>query len=113
MGTTYTTLRLYLFVVICRPHCFLFLCVTGTGNHTDNFLFLFRSGGFEPTKDMCLKVKKGNLKYLPILERILTTHRYVGQTVAMSYADVLAFEQLEQLVEGKQFWAKPFFSVSV
>ena len=34
MGTTYTTLRLYLFVVICRPHCFLFLCVTGTGNTT-------------------------------------------------------------------------------
>ena len=55
---------------------------------------------------MCLKVKKGNLKYLPILERILTTHRYVGQTVAMSYADVLAFEQLEQLVEGKHIKAE-------
>jgi hypothetical protein len=66
----------------------------------------FGMGGFEPTKDMCLKVKQGNLKYLPILERILTTHRYVGQTVAMSYADVLAFEQLEQLVEGKHIKAE-------
>jgi hypothetical protein len=69
--------------------------------------------GFEPTEEIRDKVIKGNKKYIPIITNVLlhsnnkdkkdkkNTNYYIAGTLTITYADVLALEVFEMLIEGK------------
>jgi glutathione S-transferase len=68
----------------------------------------FGMGGVAPTEEVRAKVRRGNERYLPILESMLLNKDWlVGEN--MTYADVLGFETLEQVVEGghNELWDFP------
>ena len=63
--------------------------------------FEYGMNGFEPNERQLRKIKKGNARFLPILEQRLSrdgkAHDFLVGS-AMTYADVLMLEVLEQIV---------------
>ena len=62
-------------------------------------------GGCEPSEENKGKARRGCEKYLPLFEKMLLGRAWLGGTTKLSYADVLALEVLEQLMEGKHLTA--------